>query len=107
MKWFTIIMLVFIIFMGFSMASGMVIYWIAGSIWSVAQTLILELIKYLKNKSKNKPRKPVHQTSNNVVIDAEVIPKQFVAPTGKKKFKDRNLKKQNNDSNNDKGDNNS
>lgn len=107
MKWFTIIMLVFIIFMGFSMASGMVIYWIAGSIWSVAQTLILELIKYLKNKSKNKPRKPVHQTSNNVVIDAEVIPQQFVAPTGKKKFKDHNLKKQNNDSNNDKGDNNS
>lgn len=90
MKWFTIIMSVMIIFMGFSLASGMVIYWIAGSIWSIAQTLIIELITYLKKKNKNKPKKPSRPTTpDGVVVDAEVIPTYMQAPTGKKKFKDK------------------
>ena len=92
MKWFTIIMLVMIIFMGFSLASGMVIYWIAGSIWTIAQTLIIELINYLKHKNKNKPKinKPKSYTADgNIIVDAEVIPEHIAAPTGKKKYKDK------------------
>lgn len=90
MKWFTIIMSVMIIFMGFSLASGMVIYWIAGSIWSIAQTLIIELITYLKKKNKNKPKKPSRPiTPEGVVVDAEVVPTHMQAPTGKKKYKNK------------------
>ncbi len=90
MKWFTIIMVVIIIIMGFSLASGMVIYWIAGSIWNICQTLILELIRYYKAKKKNKPHKTTPKpVVNNTVVDAEVIPEQFIAPTGKKKYKDK------------------
>ena len=44
MKWFTYIMLAMIIFMGFSLASGMGIYWLFGAIFSVAQTLIMQAI---------------------------------------------------------------
>ena len=85
-------MCVMIIFMGFSLASGMVIYWIAGSIWSIAQTLIIELISYLKNNKKNKPKKPSKNravTQDGVVVDAEVTPVYMQAPTGKKKYKDK------------------
>jgi YidC/Oxa1 family membrane protein insertase len=92
MKMFTIIMCVMIIFMGFSLASGMVIYWIAGSIWSIAQTLIIELISYLKNNKKNKPKKPSKNravTQDGVVVDAEVTPAYMQAPTRKKKYKDK------------------
>ncbi len=89
MKWFTIIMLVFIIFMGFSLASGMVIYWIAGSIWAIAQTLIIELITLLrKNHKKNKGKK-VPVTVDGKAVEAEIIPEHIAAPTGKKKFKDK------------------
>ena len=91
MKWFTIIMSVMIIFMGFSLASGMVIYWIAGSIWSIAQTLIIELIQHLKKKNKNKPSKPARKaaTPEGNIVDAEVLPSHLQAPTGKKKFKNK------------------
>lgn len=94
MKWFTIIMLVMIIFMGFSLASGMVIYWIAGSVWTIGQTMIIELITYLKKKNKNKkPRGPrgknVQTADSNIIVDAEVIPEHIAAPTGKKKYKDK------------------
>jgi len=89
MKWFTLIMLVFVIFMGFSLASGMVIYWIAGSIWAIAQTLIIELITLLrKNHKKNKGKK-VPVTVDGKTIEAEIIPEHIAAPTGKKKFKDK------------------
>ena len=93
MKWVSIIMMVMIIFMGFSLASGMVIYWIAGSVWTIAQTLIIELITYLKKKNKGKLRKQhkskaaAASVSGNTIVDAEVIPEQFAAPTGKKKYK--------------------
>ena len=44
MKWFTYIMLAMIIFMGFSLASGMGVYWLFGAIFSIAQTLIMQAI---------------------------------------------------------------
>ncbi len=89
MKWFTIIMVIMIVFMGFTLASGMVIYWIAGSIWAIAQTLIIELInkqKNNKNKNKNKGVK-TKVTAQGEDVDAEVIPDYMAAPTGKKKYK--------------------
>ncbi len=50
MKWFTYIMLAMIIFMGFSLASGMGIYWLFGAIFSIAQTLIMQAITAKKAK---------------------------------------------------------
>ena len=44
MKWFTYIMLAMIIFMGFSLASGMGVYWLFGAIFSIGQTLIMQSI---------------------------------------------------------------
>ena len=44
MKWFTYIMLAMIIFMGFSLASGMGVYWLFGAIFSIVQTLIMQAI---------------------------------------------------------------
>ena len=43
MKWFTYIMLALIIFMGFSLAAAMGIYWFFGAIFSVVQTLIMQV----------------------------------------------------------------
>ena len=42
MKWFTYIMLALIIFMGFSLASAMGIYWFIGAIFSIVQTLVIQ-----------------------------------------------------------------
>ncbi len=53
MKWFTYIMLAMIIFMGFSLASGMGVYWFVGAIFSVVQTLITQAITAY-NKKKHK-----------------------------------------------------
>ena len=50
MKWFTYIMLALIIFMGFSLVSAMGIYWFVGALFSIAQTLIMELIAKRKRK---------------------------------------------------------
>ena len=51
MKWFTYIMLALIIFMGFSLVSAMGIYWFIGAIFSIIQTLIMELVsKHKKHK---------------------------------------------------------
>lgn len=50
MKWFTYIMLAMIIFMGFSLASGMGIYWLFGAVFSVIQTLVMQKIN--DNKAK-------------------------------------------------------
>jgi len=52
MKWFTYIMLAMIIFMGFSLASAMGVYWLIGAIFSVAQTLITQAITERKKKTK-------------------------------------------------------
>lgn len=51
MKWFTYIMLALIIFMGFSLVSAMGIYWFVGAIFSIAQTLIMQLISSRKKKN--------------------------------------------------------
>jgi len=45
MKWMTIIMSVFIVFMGWNLPAGMGIYWLLGSLISIFQTLIMELIQ--------------------------------------------------------------
>jgi YidC/Oxa1 family membrane protein insertase len=50
MKWFTYIMLFMIIFMGFSLASGMGVYWFVGALISIAQTLITNAISNKKTK---------------------------------------------------------
>ena len=51
MKWFTYIMLAMIIFMGFSLASGMGIYWFFGALFSIGQTLIMQVINDKKAKA--------------------------------------------------------
>ena len=43
-------MLAMIIFMGFSLASGMGIYWLFGALFSIAQTLIMQVINDKKAK---------------------------------------------------------
>lgn len=48
MKYVSIFMLIFIIFMGISLPAAMTIYWIVGSMFTLAQTLILEF--YQKHK---------------------------------------------------------
>ncbi len=50
MKIFTYVMLAMIIFMGFSLVSAMGIYWFVGAVFSVAQTLITQLIMSKKAK---------------------------------------------------------
>lgn len=54
MKWFTYIMLFMIIFMGFSLASGMGVYWFVGALISIAQTLITNAVSNKKMKKKGK-----------------------------------------------------
>ncbi len=44
MKWVTYIMMIMIIFMGFSLASAMGVYWLIGALFSIAQTLITQKI---------------------------------------------------------------
>lgn len=43
MKWFGYIMLVIIIFMGFTLPAGMGVYWLAGALFSIIQTVITQL----------------------------------------------------------------
>ncbi len=50
MKWFTYIMMIMIIIMGFSLASAMVVYWLVGALISIAQTLITNA--YMEKKKK-------------------------------------------------------
>ena len=52
MQIFTWVMLAMIIFMGFSLASGMGVYWFVGAIFSVAQTLITQSIVAHKKKER-------------------------------------------------------
>ena len=53
MKWFTYIMLALIIFMGFSLVSAMGIYWFIGAIFSIIQTVIMQVIADRKKAKKN------------------------------------------------------
>ena len=52
MKWFTYIMMIMIIIMGFSLASAMGVYWLVGAIFSIIQTLITQAITHKKAKEK-------------------------------------------------------
>ena len=52
MKWFTYIMLALIIFMGFSLASAMGIYWFIGAVFSIVQTLVIQWFNDRKAKRK-------------------------------------------------------
>lgn len=45
MKWMTIIMSVFVIWMGYNLPAGMGIYWLFGSLISIVQTVIMEMIQ--------------------------------------------------------------
>ena len=53
MQIFTWVMLAMIIFMGFSLASGMGVYWFVGALFSVAQTLITQAITSRKTKERH------------------------------------------------------
>ena len=50
MKWFTYVMLAMIIIMGFSLVSAMGIYWFIGAIFSIIQTVIMQLISDRRKK---------------------------------------------------------
>ena len=54
MKIFTYVMMAMIIFMGFTLPSAMGVYWFVGALFSVVQTLIIELINRKKSKKKGK-----------------------------------------------------
>ncbi len=43
MKWFGYIMLAMIIIMGFTLPAGMGVYWLAGALFSIIQTVVLQL----------------------------------------------------------------
>jgi len=43
MKWFGYIMLVMIIIMGFTLPAGMGVYWLAGALFSIVQTVVIQL----------------------------------------------------------------
>ena len=57
MKTVTYIMMIFIIFMGFSLASGMGMYWFIGALISIAQSLIIEAYNNSKKRHKKEKRK--------------------------------------------------
>ena len=50
------VMLVVIVFMGFTLPSGMGVYWIGGALFSIAQSLIVFFIGEYKRKNKKKVR---------------------------------------------------
>ena len=54
MKMFTYIMMAMIIFMGFTLPSAMGVYWFVGALFSIVQTLIIELINNRKGKKKGR-----------------------------------------------------
>ena len=77
MKIVQFVMLAMIIFMGFTLPSAMGVYWIAGAIFSLAQTLIMHLISNRKGKNKdNQPKvkaKPAENIGDKVVLEATPI----------------------------------
>ena len=54
MQMFTYIMLAMIIVMGFSLASGMGIYWLIGALFSIGQTIVTQIINDKKAKKKER-----------------------------------------------------
>lgn len=56
MQWFTYIMMAMIIIMGFSLVSGLGVYWLVGAIFSIVQTLMTELFNAGKAMTKRHPK---------------------------------------------------
>lgn len=54
MKMFTWVMLIMIIFMGFSLASGLGIYWLIGAVFSIVQTVITQIASNKKQKGRRR-----------------------------------------------------
>lgn len=54
MKIVTYVMMAMIIVMGFTLASGMGVYWFVGALISIAQTLIMRLVSKKNKKARNK-----------------------------------------------------
>ena len=54
MQMFTYIMLAMIIVMGFSLASGMGIYWLIGAVFSIGQTIVTQVINDKKSKKERR-----------------------------------------------------
>ncbi|MFA7032183.1 MAG: membrane protein insertase YidC [Bacilli bacterium] len=54
MKWFTYIMLGFIVLMGLSLASGMGVYWFFGALFSVVQSFVTQKIVNKKDKKRRR-----------------------------------------------------
>ena len=52
MKWFMIIMAVMIIFMSFTIASAMGVYWLVGSLFQIGQTLVMNKITEKKKQKR-------------------------------------------------------
>ncbi|MCQ2792562.1 MAG: membrane protein insertase YidC [Bacilli bacterium] len=52
MKWFGYIMLAMIIIMGFTLPAGMGVYWLAGALFSIVQTIVTQLIISRQMKKK-------------------------------------------------------
>ena len=79
MKIVQFVMLGMIVFMGFTLPSAMGVYWIAGAIFSLAQTLIMHFVTHRKSKKhepKNKNPKSTKETENigdKVVLEATPI----------------------------------
>ena len=57
MKWISNIMLVVIIFMGFTLPAAMGVYWFAGALIMIAQTLVMDAVTKHKEKKQKEAKK--------------------------------------------------
>ena len=100
MKIVQFVMLAMIIFMGFTLPSAMGVYWIAGAIFSLAQTLIMHFVtnrKGKKSEPKHKEPKNKENIGDKVVLEAapiEVI--EETSSTNETPKQNKNNKKKNN-----------
>lgn len=69
MKWFTYIMLIIIIIMGFTLPAGMGVYWLAGALFSIIQTVILQLAMHGTFKKWWKAIKRLFQKKDTIDAD--------------------------------------
>lgn len=67
MKWVSWIMTIFIIIMGFTLPAAMGVYWFAGALFSIMQTLILHFVMNRKTKEKNNMKKYSAKTLDEAI----------------------------------------
>lgn len=98
MKIVQFVMLAMIVVMGFTLPSAMGVYWIAGAIFSIAQSLITFAINNKKGKGnkKEKPAKAAETIDGKEVIEAVAVEEIPAEPTENNKKPSKNNKKQNN-----------